>query len=107
MDDSTRDSLMGLLEVAAVAAVIIWIISFAVRSALKHRETASLSHLPPGKPPAPPLPVHPNGPGKFKVSGVDRETKLDTSWVCMADSEANARVKAELEGIIVTSIMRL
>lgn len=46
----------------------------------------------------------PVSPGRFRVSGVDRESRLDTTWYCDADSEANAKVKAELEGIIVTSV---
>jgi hypothetical protein len=45
-----------------------------------------------------------NVPRKFIINGVDRETKMDTTWRVTANSEANARVKAELEGIVVTSI---
>ena len=45
--------------------------------------------------------------GKYEVFGVDRQSKLDTSWVVTASSEANARVKAELEGIIVTAVNRV
>ncbi|MGD0767449.1 MAG: hypothetical protein ABSB42_04415 [Tepidisphaeraceae bacterium] len=41
---------------------------------------------------------------KFRVMGVDRATKMDTTWFCIADNEANAKVKAELEGIVVTSV---
>jgi hypothetical protein len=62
-------------------------------------------------PPAQPLrafPVVPiaGGPGRFRVIGVDRESRMDTTWHCQAESEANARVKAELEGIIVTAVER-
>jgi hypothetical protein len=49
---------------------------------------------------APPVTVA-LGPGRFKITGVDRQSKMDTTWHCAADSEANARVKAELEGIVV------
>jgi len=45
-------------------------------------------------------------PGMFCVEGVDKATKMDTTWRCRAGSEANARIKAELEGIIVTRITR-
>jgi hypothetical protein len=48
----------------------------------------------------------PSGPGKFKVSGVNRDSRQDVVWYCDADSPANAQVKAELEGIIVTAIER-
>jgi hypothetical protein len=41
---------------------------------------------------------------KYRISGVDRETKMDTVWFCEAASPENARVKADLEGIIVTTI---
>jgi hypothetical protein len=45
-------------------------------------------------------------PGLYVVSGVDRDSKMDTVWRVQADSEANARVKAELEGIVVTGVER-
>ena len=37
---------------------------------------------------------------------VDRQTKMDTTWNVRAVNEANAKVKAELEGIVVTSVER-
>ena len=48
----------------------------------------------------------PSGPGKFKVAGVRRDSRQDVVWFCEADSPANAQVKAELEGIIVTAVER-
>jgi hypothetical protein len=56
--------------------------------------------------PPPPLPPSASGPGKFIIYGVDRATKMDTIWHAGADSEANARVKADLEGIAVTRVDR-
>ncbi len=51
------------------------------------------------------FPVGPvGGPVRFRVRGVNRNTRQDVVWLCDADSPANAQVKAELEGIIVTSI---
>jgi hypothetical protein len=50
------------------------------------------------------LPELTDGPGRYRVSGVDRESKMDTSLVLRADSAANAKVKAELEGVIVTAV---
>lgn len=46
-------------------------------------------------------------PGRFEVVGVDRETQLDTRLVIDADSRANAQVKAELRGVIVTAVSRV
>ena len=64
------------------------------------------------RPSPPPLahgfPLEPaDGPGRYEVVGVNRESKLDTTWQCDAQSLANARVKAELEGIIVTSVRKV
>lgn len=52
------------------------------------------------------FPVQSLGPGRFKVSGVRKDTRQDVTWFCEADSPENAKVKAELEGIIVTGIER-
>ncbi len=43
-------------------------------------------------------------PGKFRVSGVDRESGLDAVLYIDAESAPNARVKAELRGMIVTQV---
>jgi hypothetical protein len=48
-----------------------------------------------------------DGPGRFRVIGVDRESTLDVTDYITADSEANAKVKAELRGIVVTRIDRV
>lgn len=55
------------------------------------------------RPMPPAFPVTSFG-GRYKVTGVDRESGLDTTWYCQADSPANAHVKAELQGIIVTNV---
>lgn len=44
------------------------------------------------------------GPGKYKVSGVDRQTKLDVTAYYDAASPGNAKAKAELDGIVVTEV---
>lgn len=46
-------------------------------------------------------------PGSFDVAGVDRDSGLDTHVVIEAESPANARVKAELRGIVVTGVRRV
>jgi hypothetical protein len=51
-------------------------------------------------------PADSSEPGQYVVHGVDRESKMDTTWHVSADSEASARVKAELEGIIVTTVVK-
>lgn len=56
--------------------------------------------------PSPSRPVH-DGPGRFLVFGVDRESGFDTRVVLDADSEKNARIKGELRGIVVSSIERI
>jgi len=43
---------------------------------------------------------------KFRVVGVDRKTQNDTYIVIEASTKANAKVKAELKGLIVTEIRR-
>lgn len=45
-------------------------------------------------------------PGLYKVTGVDRATKMDTVWRVHADSPEIARVKADLEGIAVAHVER-
>lgn len=52
------------------------------------------------------FPVQSLGPGRFKVTGVQKDTRQDMTWYCDADSAENAKVKAELEGIIVTGVER-
>ena len=49
------------------------------------------------------MPAGPPG-GRYKVRGVDRASKMDTSMVVTADSAENTKVKGELEGIVVTKV---
>jgi hypothetical protein len=51
-----------------------------------------------------PVPPENTGPGMYEIIGVDRKTKMDTTWFVQAISKANALAKAELEGILVTDI---
>jgi hypothetical protein len=48
-----------------------------------------------------------SGEGHYQVAGVDRETKMDTVWHTHAASAANAKVKGELQGIIVTEVTKV
>ncbi|MFG0273809.1 MAG: PH domain-containing protein [Phycisphaerales bacterium] len=47
------------------------------------------------------------GPGEFRVEGVEKESQEDAEIVVKARSLANARVKAEMSGIVVTSVQRV
>ncbi len=62
----------------------------------------------PGKPSGatPAVRAVPSGPARYRISGVDRASKMETTWHCTASSEANARAKADLEGIVVTGCER-
>jgi hypothetical protein len=48
-----------------------------------------------------------DGPGRYLICGVERESQMDQRVTVDADSRANAQVKAELRGIIVTEIEKL
>lgn len=48
-----------------------------------------------------------DGPGQFRVFGVDRESGFDTRAVIEAESHLNARIKAELRGIVVAKVERI
>jgi hypothetical protein len=83
-----------------LVSLLLWIIGFpwyvSIRNgyaAAQARKRAAITQSRP-----------PGVPGRYVVVGVDRETKLDTTWRVTAANRENARVKAELEGIIVTSI---
>lgn len=56
----------------------------------------------PTDPTSPPL----SRPATFYVFGVNRTTHLDVQLAIDADSEANAKVKAERQGVVVTSVLR-
>jgi len=51
--------------------------------------------------------MQPSGPGRFRVSGVDRDSRMDCTQYYDADTEQNAKVKAELDGIVVTDVERV
>ncbi len=42
----------------------------------------------------------------WKVSGVEKASGNDATWFIDAESRANAKVKAELKGMIVTAVVR-
>ena len=54
--------------------------------------------------PAPAIPLTNDGPGRYKIIGVVASTGADTKMYIDAETLANAKVKAELRGVIVTDI---
>lgn len=54
----------------------------------------------------PVVPIDAGGPGRFRIEGVVRTTGADIKLHVEAESIANAKVKAELKGIVVTAIDR-
>jgi hypothetical protein len=55
-----------------------------------------------------PTPAQPigTGRGRYRVAGVVAETKVDVTLHVDADSPANAKVKAELSGVVVTDVSK-
>jgi hypothetical protein len=90
-------SRIGILELLLIAGV-----GFAVFVIVKHysiRRRIEARGFP--------LPAQPDGPGSYRVIGVHRTTREDKDLTIEAASSDNARVKAELEGIVVTEIRRV
>jgi hypothetical protein len=85
----------GVCELAVLAALALGI--FVVVRLLVRKGNSQL-------PSAFPVISLDDGPGSYKVRGVDKDTRADIERTIQADSRANAQVKAELDGIVVTSI---
>ena len=43
-------------------------------------------------------------PSRYRIDGIDKQTSMDTTWYCHANSPENAKIKAELQGIIVSNV---
>ncbi|MGA3066082.1 MAG: hypothetical protein ABSF29_04460 [Tepidisphaeraceae bacterium] len=61
----------------------------------------------PVEPALSPISISGDGPGRYRIDGVDRASKMDATQYIDAQSAANAQVKAELEGMVVTSITKV
>jgi hypothetical protein len=48
-----------------------------------------------------------DGPGEYRIQGVNRSTREDVAINIPADSAANARIKAELNDILVTEVTKV
>ena len=54
---------------------------------------------------APAFPVQPKtGLSRYRIVGVDKETRMEVTDTIEATTADNARVKAELSGVVVTSV---
>jgi hypothetical protein len=106
--------LCGLILLSSVVALIIALITYVVKSLLAEWRPSAESNSesnarPPGFPVVTVIPDYnppTDGPGHYRIEGVDRNTKNDVTRDVQADSLANAKVKAELDGIVVTSITK-
>lgn len=101
----TDGGCIGLIGWGVLIFGLFLIIKYAVRAGTKSPDTGlvrgrldRIAAMPPTKVSQ----LVATGPGQYLIKGVDRETKMDTSWRISADSSENAKVKADLEGIIVT-----
>lgn len=96
MEVALAQLLAGLL----VILIVYWLIRDGVRSAIRKER-----HVEPEQTHA--FPVIPDdGPGRFVVAGVDKESGMDVIEHVEAASKENARVKVELKGVVVTSVTR-
>jgi hypothetical protein len=84
-----------------VVSVVIYIIKIGVKEGI----IAAGTH-PQSQPGQMDPPVE-DGPGMYEVAGVDRASRMDTTWRVRAESAENAKVKGELEGIVITSVRRI
>lgn len=86
-----------VLNVVAGWTVVGWIVALIWALMPPESATAAAPHAIPVDFPA-------DKPGKFKVTGVDRNSGLDEVLYIDAESGSNAKVKAELRGMIVTHV---
>ena len=103
-----------VVTVAAVAtalAIIVSVLNRGVRRARPHveqtcRRAAAAWAATRPQPAAFPVQLLSDRPGRFRVSGVIAATEQEVVWLIDAQSEANAVVKAELRGAVVTKVER-
>lgn len=101
-----EDAFISLSTVAMVVAILYWLISAGVRSGMQGsaaKADESSRPAPDGVHPLRAFPVQPI-PGTYKVTGVDKRTRMDCVQYYRAVGPDNARVRAELDEIIVTSV---
>lgn len=97
-----------------IVGICFAIIQFSVRSELdQNKEQQAIADAVKNHNDYPGVTVFPDysapsdGPGRYRIQGVSRTTKQDATIDLHADSAANAKVKAELEDIVVTSVEKI
>ncbi|MGD0387824.1 MAG: hypothetical protein ABSC42_02620 [Tepidisphaeraceae bacterium] len=87
---------------------------YAVQSELEEFEqqkaktrTAKIPHDYPGVTVIPDYSPTTDGPGRYRIEGVNRATKEDVVREIQANSAANAKAKAELDDILVTAVTKI
>lgn len=104
MDNATQ-SVVGIIGAFWLIFILFLVIKYAVRAGTGngHQEPRVGDRV--GPPPQEFLDrvTQITGPGFYEIKGVDKTSKMDTTWRVNAESEAHARIRAELEGIIIVS----
>jgi hypothetical protein len=106
--------LRNYMLILGAIGVVILIIKYAVKSGIQEAQRPESPNTkaiprPSGFPVITRIPEYSpltDGPGRYRIKGVHRATKKDATVEFLAESLANAKVKAELDGIIVTSVIK-
>ncbi len=91
-------SLLGMITRLSMTGLVIVLFlggSLLLQRWMAHQENARLCRVRPARPP---------GPGKFKVIGNDRDTRLETIEFIFADSPEHAATKVGLKGVDVRTV---
>jgi hypothetical protein len=96
----------------ALFAVGFWSASVVLRKWMSHANPVSIPVTTRSEMPSPPIPTFgmnfaSNGPGQYRVHGVDDETKFQITEVVYADSPSSAQLKVELKGVCVAAVERV
>lgn len=76
-----------------------------IRSAVKGAVSPAKSPPLATRPASPAFPVSPkSGPTRYRIVGVDKASRMEVTDVITATTPDNARAKAELDGVLVTSV---
>jgi hypothetical protein len=93
------------IVLAGISLIAYMVNQFKAQRVLDHNYDAITKPDCVAPPPLPANPRHADGAGMYRVEGVDKESGMDTTWHTHASSAANAKVKGELQGIVVTSVI--
>ena len=106
--------LRNFMLILGAIGVVILIIKYAVKTGIREAQDPEFPKMQPiarqhGFPVVTRIPDYSpptDGPGRYRINGVNRTTKKDATLDIDADSLANAKIKAELDGVIVTSVTK-